>query len=150
MKRICVEHHRRPGKSFLLNQALMLQLINELINQSSPEAAGIDISHWQAIRAAAEKISDMTLPEVSIRDMAVESRLSESHFRRLFKAVHRQSPRGMRQRTKIRTACERLIYTDMTLAEIADSLGYNNVHNFSRAFKIIMGLAPGMYRKHTP
>ncbi|QHS59989.1 helix-turn-helix domain-containing protein [Chitinophaga agri] len=40
--------------------------------------------------------------------------------------------------------------TDMTVADIADELGYSNDYNFSRTFKNMYGAYPAMSRKKTP
>jgi AraC-like DNA-binding protein len=73
--------------------------------------------------------------------------LSESHFRKVFREVHRESPGKMFNRNRISEACDKLCYTDMNISEIADSLGYSNVHNFSRAFREAMNISPSNYRK---
>lgn len=43
-------------------------------------------------------------------------------------------------------ACERLATTDMSVTEIAYSLGFNDTSNFTRAFRSREGCSPGVYR----
>ena len=43
-------------------------------------------------------------------------------------------------------ACDDLIYSDCSITEIADRLGFTNVHNFSRAFRKAIGQPPTAYR----
>jgi AraC-like DNA-binding protein len=40
--------------------------------------------------------------------------------------------------------------TDMTVADIADELGYSNDYNFSRTFKNMYGVYPAMFRRKAP
>ncbi|GAA3407411.1 AraC family transcriptional regulator [Paenibacillus hodogayensis] len=50
-------------------------------------------------------------------------------------------------RLKIAEAKNILLNTELTLKEIASSLGYNDVFYFSRIFKKYVGIAPNLYRK---
>ena len=145
MKQICLEFRRFSVYSQLSIQGMMLQLINELIVQSFPEHDRHP--YWDIMQDAAANILDSAASEISIKEIAGNFQLSDSHFRRLFKEVHHHSPRKMHQKAKISLACEKLVYTNMTIAEIADELNYNNVHNFSRAFKEMASVSPGRYRK---
>lgn len=43
-----------------------------------------------------------------------------------------------------------LVNTEMTVADIADELGYSNDYNFSRTFKNMYDVYPAMFRKKTP
>lgn len=144
MKKICLEHRQRNEYSQLGLQGMMLQLINELIIQMLPEHK--QHPYWDLMQEAGAAIADMAAKDINIKDFAKRYRLSESHFRRVFKEVHRQSPRQMHQKAKIALACEKLAYTNLTLAQIAEELHYTNVNNFSRAFKNIISVSPGSYR----
>lgn len=48
---------------------------------------------------------------------------------------------------RIEAAKELIKNTDNTLADIAESVGFNNFRNFNRTFKKIEGITPGQYRK---
>jgi YesN/AraC family two-component response regulator len=50
---------------------------------------------------------------------------------------------------KINTAKELLKETDMTIQEISDEVGYNNLNYFYRKFKISTGVTPSIYRKNS-
>jgi len=149
MKQICLEHRRSgAGYSPLLFQGMILHLISELLSQYLPSTK--QHPYREVMQEAAGEIVDSASSTVNIARIADKYQLSTSHFRRLFKEVHHQSPGAMHQKAKISLACEKLVYTNMTLAEIADDLGYNNVHNFSRAFKKRILISPGAYRRSGP
>lgn len=48
---------------------------------------------------------------------------------------------------RLKIAKQWLEETDMTIAEIATRLRYNNAQNFIRYFKKLEGITPGRYRK---
>jgi AraC-like DNA-binding protein len=52
----------------------------------------------------------------------------------------------MVNQTRLRLAAARLMETDLSIAEIAESLGYNDASNFTRAFRCQTGVAPRAYR----
>jgi AraC-like DNA-binding protein len=47
---------------------------------------------------------------------------------------------------RIAQACKMLISTDKNIGEIAFECGFNNISNFNRTFKSIIGKTPGTYR----
>lgn len=49
--------------------------------------------------------------------------------------------------TRMRLAAERLTDSDMSIAEIADSLGYTDAANFARAFRRQTGMSPRSFRQ---
>ena len=50
---------------------------------------------------------------------------------------------------RIERAKELLLYGEMTLSQIADSLGYSSVAYLSNQFKKIVGQTPSAFRKQT-
>lgn len=55
--------------------------------------------------------------------------------------------RALARRVRHEHAIELLTSTTMTMAEIAQTLGYSDAANFTRAFKAIAGINPGEYRQ---
>jgi AraC-like DNA-binding protein len=148
MKEICLTRRRSsPAFRQLTSRGLMLELIEELVSQSIPAMDGAH-PYWEKMQVTAVQIIDAAGSDVSVSELAKRQGLSVSHFRRVFQEVHGVSPMKMLMREKLSLAAERLVYTNSTLAEIADELGYGNVHNFSRAFKTAMAISPGAYRKN--
>lgn len=48
---------------------------------------------------------------------------------------------------RIRRACTMLVYTDLSIREIADSLGFSQSSYLSETFRKLRGLTPGEYRR---
>ena len=72
--------------------------------------------------------------------------LSKSHFFALFKRATGDTPINFVTRARTHRACAMLSETNMTVKEIAASLGYRDVFYFSRTFKLFHGLSPSHYR----
>jgi len=144
MSQISLEHLR--GQNPCRSTGLMYQLIAEI--QEGLEQGNDQIAdHWHPIHLIANKILTNPEKELDVKELAAECKLSESHFRKLFKETQGKSPRELHQHAKIQKACEWLLYSTWNITEIALHLSYSNVHNFSRAFKHMIGISPLDYRK---
>ena len=85
--------------------------------------------------------------ELSIDALANEACLSPFHFARAFKAA--TGTASHRYLTDRRIMCARtLIFEGLLppLAEIADVCGFSSQAHFTRWFKRIVGVTPGVYR----
>jgi len=144
MKRAIAEQRgaRRP----LCVSGLMLEIIGEIVTGLSPSAAGAG-ARWPALRRAAERIFAEPEIELDLPSMARAAHLSESHFRKLFRETHGESPRAMKNRALMRKACELVLHSGETITEIAFQLGFSTVHNFSRAFSREIGVSPRDYQR---
>jgi AraC-like DNA-binding protein len=146
MKKIQLENaSTRDG---LALSGLMLQLIAEIARGLSPAAALANI-HWPAMQRSLGEIAAQAGGPLDVIRLAAGARLSVSHFRKLFQAVHGQSPRTVHNAARIQKACEMMLYSGerWTLTQIADRLGFSTVHNFSRAFRRTLGVSPRQYRR---
>jgi AraC-like DNA-binding protein len=62
-------------------------------------------------------------------------------------AIEHTSYRALAKETREALATELLGTTGLTVAEVADRLGYSEVAAFSRAFKLWTGASPKTYRR---
>jgi len=85
--------------------------------------------------------------ETGIKELAQAASISISTLERLFKEHMNTTPRQFIMQVKMSAACDRLINTDMRVKEIANSLGYDEHANFTRAFTKSMGMSPSSYQK---
>lgn len=144
LHRIILEYNRAQISTLAVAGGV-LQLIGHLLgsrHNDSPLAA----HHVKAIENAMRQIQLHSDARLNIERLARQHGLSPTHFRRLFREHYRQSPRDAYLAAKMRRACDDLIYSDLTITEIADRLGFTNVHNFSRAFRKAIGQPPTAYR----
>lgn len=73
--------------------------------------------------------------------------LSESQLRRRFKAAYGTSPMQYMKLLRGKIGAELLLQTELSVAEISEKVGYNDVSVFYRHFTSINGAAPSEYRK---
>ena len=73
--------------------------------------------------------------------------VSTGYFRKLFTETTGSSPMAYVQAVKIRKAKEMLSSDYSSVTDVALSLGFQNVYDFSRTFKRITGLSPLKYRE---
>lgn len=84
---------------------------------------------------------------LSLQDFADFAKLSVSHFSAIFRERTGYSPIEYFNHLKIQKACQYLLLTNMTVKEMAISLGVDDQYYFSRMFSKLMGYSPMEYRK---
>lgn len=80
-------------------------------------------------------------------ELAQLTGLSTVYFRKLFTEVFETSPINYVHKLRIKKAKEMLESDYGSITDIADSLGYSNIYDFSRAFKKHTGISPSKYEK---
>ena len=80
-------------------------------------------------------------------DLAHLCNLSTVYFRKLFKEVMGESPIEYIQTLKIEKAKEILKSDYGSMSDIAFELGYQNIYDFSRAFKKAVGVSPKKFKE---
>ena len=91
------------------------------------------------IRASAGKIS--------VEDLSETLYISKDYLRHLVKKTTGQSPLRHIIDSRMKKARQLLETTDLTVAQIADQCGFNDVYYFSRFFKRNAKLPPTAYRE---
>jgi LacI family transcriptional regulator len=84
-------------------------------------------------------------------DLSVDqiARAVDVSRRTLERAFERELGRGVFaefQRRRLDRACEMLIQTDLTIAEVAGALGFSSQNYFGQVFRKAFGTSPGRYR----
>jgi AraC-like DNA-binding protein len=144
MKQAIMEH--RGAHQPLRVSGLMLQILGEIAMGLSDAIASAG-AHWPVMRRLAQKIVAKPEIEFDLASAARTARMSESHFRRLFRETHGESPHAMQNRARMQKACELVLHSGWSISEIASSLGFSTVHNFSRAFRREIGIPPREYQR---
>lgn len=83
--------------------------------------------------------------DISINDIAAAVGVSRSHLYRVFVSHLGQSPVEYLTLFRISEACSLLETTNLTVAEVAYSVGFFDQFYFSRVFKRIKGVPPSQY-----
>lgn len=79
---------------------------------------------------------------LSLHDLARLLNLSSYYFARQFKRATGLSPHQYVTQTRIEHAKRVLLRGDMTVAEVAQAVGFTDQSQFARVFKQLVGLTP--------
>lgn len=106
---------------------------------------GIAKDHYGLVSAAVSQICDA--PECfDMNDYAEQQGYTPDHFRRLFKQVVGQTPHQVLIAARIEQVKYLLRNSELSISDIAEKLGYANVHYLSLQFKRLVGVSPSDYR----
>lgn len=110
--------------------------------ESEPYLSGEKL---RKIAPAVEYISQNYHESITNDALAALTGLSTVYFRKLFTGVMGVSPITYLHQFRIEKAKEMLQSDYGTLSDIAQSLGYSSLYDFSRTFKKYTGVAPSRY-----
>ena len=84
---------------------------------------------------------------ILLEQIAAAVKANKYYLAHMFKAETGFSPLQYVVRRRIGEAQNLLINTDMSITQIAATVGYNNSNYFQNIFRKYMGMTPGYYRK---
>ena len=87
--------------------------------------------------------------DIGIQDIADYVGLSYSHVRKVFKDKIGKNIGDVINSLRMNEAKDLLVRTEISIKDLALSLGYNSDQTFSRVFKKLEGITPGEYRTKT-
>ncbi len=99
------------------------------------------------IKRLVEKIRQCPAQNWNFMLEAKKLSLSYSHFRKLFNAGMNQAPTLFLISARMELAASFLKKPELTLTEIAERCGYEDIYYFNKSFKKYYSISPGKYRK---
>ncbi len=84
-------------------------------------------------------------PEIA--ELAQLAHLSESRFARWFREAKGETPAAYMRRRRVAEACRRLAFSDDSVEQVAEALGFANRFHFGRVFKNVLGETPGAFKR---
>lgn len=94
-------------------------------------------------------IRDNLHRNISLEDLAAAAHLEKAYFSRRFKEISGCTPMEYLRCTRLAKARELLRYSDMTVTQIAESLGFQSLRHFSKTFHQHIGCSPMAYKTGT-
>lgn len=119
---------------FKILEILMLNATKKTINKPYGVANAISF------------IAENFTKQITISELAEISHMSKSNFYAAFKKQFGISPISYINHYRLSIAAEKLIESNLSVKEIAFSVGINDSLYFSKLFKKEYGMAPGKYR----
>ena len=111
---------------------------------SRPVRGGL--APWQE-RRAKEILSANLDGGVPLKEVALECRLSVSHFSRAFRRSMGVAPHNWLLLRRIEVAKEKLRNTRLSLSEVALACGFADQSHLTRVFTGMVGVSPGAWRR---
>lgn len=83
----------------------------------------------------------------TIQSLSEMAQVSQTSFRRLFKAHTGKSPSDYIRELRMTSAARMLLTSDREIAEIGYQVGFSDANYFSRTFRQVFGVSPLQYRR---
>lgn len=136
-----------PGREARL-KSVWYRLIQELHEAAESEwSKGQEDGLTEAIRRFKEKLDRGFASELRIAELAEQSGFSPAYIRRTFAARYGCSPKEYLDQLRNEHAVRRILHTGDSITDIARACGYQDVYQFSKAFKKRNSLSPTEYRR---
>ena len=127
---------------------MALSYLLRMVSSMSPDKKRPLTESERAVRREAERIASNFTQEADLDAAATRCNLSRTRFSHLFKEVIGISPLRMQTNMRLDHARDLLLYTELSVKEVAESCGYADQLYFSRIFKESTGISPSEYKKY--
>lgn len=136
-----------PGStgSQLMTQSLLYQLMNELLQAQANVNLGRGQGYELFLRIKDDLEHRYNEP-LLMHELAVRYGISSSYLRSLVQRYLHKSPKSYLSEIRYEHAKKLLLYTRLTLKEIAAACGYSDEFHFSKSFKQLNGQPPSAMR----
>ena len=133
---------RSPSEiSSVLLHAKMLEIFALAVRESRCGTVMKNRSE-QAVQSAINYIENHLNKKITLSQLSSAIHLSDSRFSHVFREYTGKAPIQYINDLRIERAENLLVFSEMTVSEIADFLGFDSVYYFSRLFKKIRGVSP--------
>lgn len=124
--------------------SLLLHIMKESWDEEEVESSSEKRNDIRQIREYLDQNFDK---EIKLDDLAAKYNISKYYLSHIFKEQYGTSINNYVISLRITRAKHFLRFTDMTTAEVASRLGYDDANYFIRLFKKVENITPGEYRK---
>ncbi len=141
--RLYREHKQVDACSMLTIEGLVLEMLaivgrmRDIRAQHGPE--------W--LLRALDLLHSEFRNNLKVQDIANEVGVHPFHLSRVFRTVHHQTIGEYVNRLRVSYACKHLALPDNDLVGVALAAGFADQSHFTRVFKNVTGITPGLYRK---
>lgn len=145
-----MEHANRMPEADVYLQSLLMQLLillhRKLISSGPGHLIESNRTHRQ-ISQIVNYINHHYTQRLTLEDLSKRFYLSPSHLSRTFKESTGFTFIEYVNNFRVKEACAMLKSSRLSVSDIAERVGFDNLTHFGRMFKSIMGLSPLKYRK---
>ncbi|NBD23885.1 helix-turn-helix domain-containing protein [Paenibacillus glycinis] len=133
--------------SAILKQAKALELLYMILDSaiSRKDMIGNPMQSQSFLNLLA-RIVQHPQEQLSLQSLSEELHMHPTYICNRFKELFGKSPMQVQREMKIQRAKTLLETSEMSITEIAQALGSNELQNFTRLFKSYVGVSPTQYR----
>ncbi|HEV8246109.1 MAG TPA: AraC family transcriptional regulator, partial [Polyangiaceae bacterium] len=125
----------------------LLMDIDQVVGRSDPATLPGTLGHHRRlVLDVAEKIAEAPETAPQVEALAQRAGYTPDHFSRVFRAVIGLSPKQFMVEARLNRARQLLLESTLSVSQIANELGYEDVFFFSRQFKKRTGRTPTQFR----
>lgn len=138
----------------LLQFTALLEILEELA--ADPRARPLTLAPWlpgrraksdSRLSAVLAYLGENATGRVSHAQAARLARLSPAAFSRFFRRAVGKTFQAYLTDLRLGEACRQLLESRRTISEIAYDVGFGNLSNFNRSFRLARGMPPGEFRR---
>lgn len=131
------------------NEFSMLSLLYAFFAEL-PKIVPVESHSEQYVRKVHNYVENMISGPITVEHLAAFCGLDRHYLCRIFKAQTGKTLQEYIIGCKMQKAKQMLVYTSLNIGNIARSVGYSDVYNFSKMFKKYHGVSPLKFRKSQP
>ena len=114
---------------------------------TSGNSFGTNIKDAERVNKVFQYVINNFKNDIKLIEVADLIAMSESSFSRYFKSRTNKNFSDFITQIRIANACKMLVEDKMGIADICYESGFNNLSNFNRKFKEVMGISPSGYQR---
>lgn len=138
---------RMTDNSDLLYNSCAWDMVYQLSQEVPANKNTKDLSAADYVELILTYVGQHFEESISVQEIADHLSLDRSYVHRIFKKKMNMSVKEYILSLRLANACSYLIYTDLSISDIARSVGYDDVLYFSKLFRKKKGLSPSNYRE---
>ena len=131
---------------FLIFPSCMTTLILSALLTSQISSSGFPWAIMISASLPVSRVPSSFSRIISLEDLSTLAGVNKTTLISIFKEVYGTTPIRYINRIRLRKAKELLVNTDTSVSEIADLVGFQSIHYFSRFFKAKENCTPMEYR----
>ena len=144
---IIFEHERKFPFYETSVKGLFILLWTQLLRENYWKNNIHLFAKWEHLDRIKKYISYNVDHEITLDDLSVFANISKYYLCRLFKQAYDMTPLQYHSVSRIGKAKQMIQFTNLPLSKIAEKLGFQSIHSFSRAFHKLEGVPPSYFRR---
>jgi len=142
LARLAADAAGGEGSADRVDRVCEALILESVLAESRAEPDAVEAAVRRILRGLRQNFST----RMNWEAVARAEGLSYSTFRRRWQEVVGMPPSAMQERLRMRAACQMLVETRRTVAEVAEACGFEDALYFSRRFRAAQGMPPREYR----